>query len=924
MPVDFTQIESGEDFELLCEDLLQAMGFTIEAKVARGPDLGKDIIATRTLPDLAGFSEPHRYLVECKHYAKSGKSVREADIGSPIGRMGNHNCDRYILVTSTVPSEKVRAQLDGIPNLAPHCRATTWSKGDLTGFLDAHPDVRERYFPSKPEPPTPAGQLAATVEGLLTVMGFTCQARDQTDPHRVSLFCQGSKPFAQRMLVVCKEGAVKRPDVEALLAEVDAQKPSAGVLVTHTRVSPTARDRAAQTAGAVRAFTIDQFYRELIDFQPYVRQLIAAYEGDELSSYYVDLGCCTSDESEYKPMDDYVDAWLQDPARNHISILGDYGTGKTSFCRQYAARLGHRWLADPDHHRIPILISLQDYAKAMSLQQLVTDFLVNRCDIQASYDAFARFNADGRLVLLFDGFDEMAQKVDYQTTVDNFEELARAVEDHSKVILTCRTPYFRTRQEAEEFLWGPASEACPPPEAPADLPKPPAIDLTNRPNFEIVHLLPFDDDDIRAVLRARFPDEWESRWQQIEETYNLPELAPRPVLLDMIARSLPELKPGQAINAARLYEVYTGLWLKRDWERGRHLITRQHKRLFMHELGLGMLRRDELSIHYSNLPDHVQHHFHLEKERELDYFEHDIRTCSFLNRDPEGNYRFVHKSFQEFFVAQWLAPKLLDGSAPEMRINEEIRGFVHGLLEGAPWPPPSPEGVQVPEEMVWVPPGPFIMGTEDEEGGIHVVRLEQGFFIARTPVTNAEYARFVAVTGHRPPFDWPGQAPPDDLRDHPVLQVTRHDAVAYCRWLAGQLQASGLEEPETLAARLPTDQEWEKAARGIDGRTYPWGDAFDPACCNTEESHIGTTTPVGRYSPGGDSPCGCADMAGNVLEWTASEVSGGAGPVLRGGSFLDDREGARCAVRSTAYRIYALIMYGFRVVASPIYPSSAL
>ena len=109
MPIDFTQIEP-EAFELLCEDLLQAMGFSIEAKVARGPDLGRDIIAAQTVTDRAGFSETHRYLVECKHYAKSEKSVQEADIGSPIARMGTHHCDRYILVTSTVPSEKMRAQ----------------------------------------------------------------------------------------------------------------------------------------------------------------------------------------------------------------------------------------------------------------------------------------------------------------------------------------------------------------------------------------------------------------------------------------------------------------------------------------------------------------------------------------------------------------------------------------------------------------------------------------------------------------------------------------------------------------------------------------------------------------------------------------------------------------------------------------------
>jgi len=901
MPVDLTRIESGEQFELLCEDLLQAMGFAIEAKVARGPDLGKDIIAVQTITDLAGFSETHRYLIECKHYAGSGKSVREGDIGSPIARMGTHNCDRYILATSTVPSEKVRVQLAGMPNTVPHYRAITWSEGDLARLLDEHPGVRERYLPSEaPQVLTPAGALAETVEGLLTAMGFACPER-QVAAGRVRLICTAKSAFARPVAVVCKEGTVEGGDVEALIAEVTAKDLGGGVLVTHSRVSPAARERAARTEGAVRAFALDAFYRELIDFEPYVRALVADYEGDELCAYYVDLGCRSGDGSVYKPLDDYVDAWLDDPARNHISVLGDYGTGKTSFCRQYAAKLGRRWLADPDRHRIPVLISLRDYAKAMNLQQLITDFLVNRYAIPAGYEAFHRFNADGKLVLLFDGFDEMAQKVDYQTTADNFEELARAVAAHSKVILTCRTPYFRTRREAEGLLRGETSEVCQTSEA--------SIDLTERPNFEMVHLLPFDRGDIQAMLRARFPDEWEAYWGQIESTYNLAELAQRPVLLDMIARSLPDLAPGQAADAARLYEAYTDLWLARDEEKGRTLITRADKRLFMQELALEMSRRDETSVHYSRLPERVRAHFRLEKADEIDYFAHDIRTCSFLNRDAEGNYRFAHKSFLEFFLAQWLAPKLLDGSAPEMRINEEIRGFVRGLLAGADWPPPPPEGTEGPAGMCWVPPGPFIMGGE-WGFPVQVTRITQGFFIARTAVTNAEYARFVAATGHKPPSHWKGRTPPDELRDHPVVNVSWHDAATYAEW---------------TGARLPTEEEWEKTARGIDGRLYPWGDAFDPAWCNTEESGIGTTTPVGRYSPSGDSPCGCTDMAGNVWEWTASAWEPGSKRrVLRGGSFIHDQRIARAAVRNWLDPADRYWFSGVRVAAAPFSPPSGL
>jgi len=248
-------------------------------------------------------------------------------------------------------------------------------------------------------------------------------------------------------------------------------------------------------------------------------------------------------------------------------------------------------------------------------------------------------------------------------------------------------------------------------------------------------------------------------------------------------------------------------------------------------------------------------------------------------------------------------------------------------------------------EPVWVevPAGEFWMGGEGEYDGkpVHRVHLER-FHIARVPVTNTQYQFFVETTGHSAPKHWEDGRPPRGLESHPVVYVSWYDALAYCRWLS---------EVTGKAITLPSEAQWEKAARGDkDKREYPWGDEWDETKCNSRELDLGGTTPVGIF-PEGASPYGCLDMVGNVWEWTTSlwglwtgkgaELQFGypydpmdgrenleAGDdmlrVVRGGSFLDSRGFARCAYRDWNLPDYRNGLDGFRVVVSPISPSSAL
>lgn len=166
-------------------------------------------------------------------------------------------------------------------------------------------------------------------------------------------------------------------------------------------------------------------------------------------------------------------------------------------------------------------------------------------------------------------------------------------------------------------------------------------------------------------------------------------------------------------------------------------------------------------------------------------------------------------------------------------------------------------------ELVIVPAGEFTMGQDGgmREDPAHSVTLAE-YQIGRYPITNAQYLPFVQDTGHPPPATWRDDTFPVGEADHPVSGVTWADAWLYCAWLrykTGQ------------PYHLPTEAQWEKAATWNPSRgrkqPYPWGDKPDARLCNLSSSGHEGTTPVGSFSPQGDSPYGCADMIGNVDEW---------------------------------------------------------
>ncbi len=266
----------------------------------------------------------------------------------------------------------------------------------------------------------------------------------------------------------------------------------------------------------------------------------------------------------------------------------------------------------------------------------------------------------------------------------------------------------------------------------------------------------------------------------------------------------------------------------------------------------------------------------------------------------------------------------------------------------------SQHGHALEIDTVFVPAGPFIQGSDraerevayrlDEAAYGHSITRENkwyeaeparssvdltAFHIMRNPVTNALYARFVDATRHRAPdvdektwqgyrlvhpykrtrqFAWLAGKPPNGREQHPVVLVSLADAMAFAAWLSSKTGKHW---------SLPTEQQWEKAARGPDGNWFPWGNTYDPELLNSHDKGPFTTMPVGSFANGASS-YGLIDAAGQVFEWTSTPASAQRS-IVKGGSW-DDRGCGVCrpAARHSRPDDIKHILVGFRLVHAPV------
>lgn len=378
----------------------------------------------------------------------------------------------------------------------------------------------------------------------------------------------------------------------------------------------------------------------------YAAAVVAAHQPTS-QGQYIPLRAAFSGQ-EPRLVEDLVNEMVRSADKNFLIILGGYGSGKTTLCKQLRRKYCQQLLDGTGENVVPIYVDLR---RSSNLLRSPEPFAAIRASISP-----AAPEADGvTYLLLLDGFDEVLRDR-HELSIGALLET-----DYSgrrvKTILTSRTHFFRTELDAAKWVAGAASAGTG------------LVDTHNGAEAALrnaVELQQFTSDDVRRYLTATFPAQWSSYYQKLLRIYDLGDLAKRPILLDLIVTVLPGIDESETITEASLYETAIRRWLDREFWRG---VDATAILDFMKSLAVQMFFDNRLEINYRELTERVRRDLsqNILSAIDLERFDEIIRTSSFLSRDAAGNFSFMHRSIMEYFFAKEMEDRISNGTLRLMR-----------------------------------------------------------------------------------------------------------------------------------------------------------------------------------------------------------------------------------------------------------------
>lgn len=596
--------------------------------------------------------------------------------------------------------------------------------GDLSAFIhtlfaaeaaeqaarDARPDIFE---------PDPRISRAAQgkrfedrVADLLRLLGYSVEREQLVGADRVDLVAQIKSGLdTLTYFVECRDHkkAVGTEVVEQLavwLSKPAAQARRArGMVVAHA-FSPAALASAKELG--ITTTTPQDLERHLLEVDAYLFQLVADFEQTPLARCYV----TQRSQTEASPVEQGKKAHrTRQPELEHTAdqrgiedllahglewangrdsrlwvLLGDYGTGKTAFTEKLAYELAKRAMAD-HLAPVPLRVSLRDFPNKVRLDELLAERWLQASGQRKDPGVLLHLVQRGRIVLLFDAFDEMGIATAGRSVVEQFRMLVAITANAgdttagNRVLITCREQFFKDHGDLLKAATGPQDRIA----------SSPLQELAQRFDGVIHTVATFTPEQVRQFLVLRLGQAAGEAALKFLREQQMMELGDRPQLLDIIIASLPALQEnqarhGQPLSTGALYQTYTNKWLD-EFKPVERQSSSEQLRSVLEELALLLWQRVGNRIHYGDLFALLKQRVDLRGGLDPNQLDVELRTAAFLSRTPDGFYGFSHRSFLEFFLARRIERSACDPEAGDgaqvlniPRLSAQVMQFLHDLV----------------------------------------------------------------------------------------------------------------------------------------------------------------------------------------------------------------------------------------------------
>lgn len=374
----------------------------------------------------------------------------------------------------------------------------------------------------------------------------------------------------------------------------------------------------------------------------------------------------------------FFDNWftMQD---NYLGILGDMGVGKTTACIYLFYYLAKKYI-EKVYTYVPVYFSLDGINQYLAKRNDVYNTIKSFMSDKFSIDLVRKLCEQRRMVFILDGFDEISGDASIATIMKNYDILKPLMRFECKTVLTCRTHYFSEQEQLEEVLTGKTHGT----DFAAKL-------LNDEYPFNMVELQEFTEDEILELLRLLLPNEDNKKiWKSIGEIYDLRDLAKRAILLKMIVRTLPELRESKhKIDSATLYMLYTQKLLKREIQSRKIGLELSEKENFIAYIANLMFTNDQqLTIQTKRFDKEIRNYFRgsIYSRDDLNNYNYDCKVSTFFSRDPQDNYRFMHKSFYEYYFSLYCVRQMGESNFQPWEDHwfpREIARFIKELLSNS-------------------------------------------------------------------------------------------------------------------------------------------------------------------------------------------------------------------------------------------------